>query len=256
MRKFIGMILIMLSVSMVFTGCATVDSKERGVEIEYGGKANLDKVYEPGMHWGMSWVVDEMVTYDVSQQTIVEKYSFNDANDMETGVEIAVDFALSANHVNKLHVEITDWLVKLQKTMKSAAKEVVPQYAASDLNRTKRSEAEDKLSKILEEQLPEFYLVFARVQITDVDIPGPISKAAEKTATQAELNKLALSKAIQAENNYKAAEWDAKTKDILSQPAMLKLLELEIEMEYAKKGVSPWGNNNVFGADAGLFLKR
>jgi len=248
MKKFIGMILIMLSVSMVFTGCATVDSKERGVEIKYGGKANLDQVYEPGMHWGLSWIVDDMKTYDVSQQTIVEKYTFNDANNMETGVEIAVDFSLSASQVNLLHVNITDWMVKLQKTIKSAAKEVVPQYVATDLNLTKRSEAESKLSKILEEELPEFYLVFARVQITDVDIPGPISQAAEQTAKQAELNKLALSKAIQAENNYKAAEWDAKTKDVLSQPAMLKLMELEIRMEYAKKGVSPWGSNNVFGA--------
>ncbi len=256
MKKFIGIILILLSVSMVFTGCATVDSKERGVQIGYGGEANLEKVYEPGMHWGISWLADDMVTYDVSQQTLVEKYTFNDANDMETGVEIAVDFSLSANHVNKLHVEITDWMVKLQKTMKSAAKEVVPQYAASDLNRTKRSEAEAKLSKILEEQLPEFYLIFARIQITDVDIPVLISKAAEQTARQAELNKLALSKSIQAENNYKAAEWDAKTKDILSQPAMLKLMELEIEMEYAKKGVSPWGNNNVFGSNAGILLNR
>lgn len=29
---------------------------------------------------------------------------------------------------------------------------------------------------------------------------------------------------------------------------MLSLKKLEVEMEWAKKGVSPYGSNNVFGA--------
>lgn len=247
---------IMFAMTFIFMSCATIDSKERGVEISYGGKANLTKVYEPGIHWGLHWVVDHMETYDVSQQTLVEKYSFNDNNNMETGVEIAVDFNLDPSRVNTLHVNINDWMIKLQKTIKSAAKEVIPQYTASDLNLTERAQAEVKLTKILEEELPVFYLICARVQITDVDIPEPIAKAAEQTAKQREVNKLALSKAIEAENNFKAAEWDAKTKDILSQPAMLKLKELDIEMAWAQKGVSRYGNHNVFGVNAGILLNK
>lgn len=254
MKKFIG--LFMIIAMLAFASCTTVDSKDRGVEISYGGKANMEKIYTPGLQWGIHWLWDHMETYDVSQQTLVEKYSFNDNNNMETGVEIAVDFNLNAVQVNKLHVNINDWKIKLQKTMKSAAKEVIPQYTASDLNLTKRNDAEAKLAKILEEELPAFYLGFARVQITDVDIPEPIAKAAEQTAKQNEVNKLALSKAIEAENNFKAAEWDAKTKDILSQPAMLALKKLEIEMTWAQKGVSPWGNNNVFGVSSGILLNR
>lgn len=238
------------------TSCATVDSKERGVCVSFGGNTDVKTVYTPGMHWGLHWLADKMIVQDVSQQTIVEKYSFNDANSMETGVEIAVDFNLEPSQVGLLHVNINDWKIKLAKTMKSAAKEVIPQYAAADLNLTKRTEAEAKLSKILTDELPAFYLDFVRVQITDVDIPKPVSDVAIATAKQIKSNELALSKSIEAENNFKAAEWDAKTKDILSQPAMLKLKELEIQMTWAQKGVSQYGTNNVFGANTGILLNR
>ena len=256
MKKLFSLLLIVAFTMAIGTSCSTVGSKERGVEVSFGGKANLVNTYPSGMHWGIHWLWDEMIPYDVSQQTIVEKYSFNDANNMETGVEISLDFALSPADVNKLHVNVNDWKIKLQKTLKSAAKEVIPQYTAPDLNLTKRNAAELKLAAILEKELPAFYLMFARVQITDVDIPAGIAQTAEQTAKQTELNKLALSKAIEAENNFKAAEWDAKTKDVLSQPAMLKLKELEIEQTWANKGVSKYGTNNVFGASTGILLNR
>lgn len=254
MKKFSILLMVITMFSIV--SCTTVGPKERGVEVSYGGKTNLTNTYSPGMHWGMHWLWDDMVPYDVSQQTIVEKFAFNDANNMETGVEISVDFTLDPLKVNYLHVGVNDWKIKLQKTLKSAAKEVIPQYAASDLNQKKRVDAEKHLADILEKELPAFFLTFARVQITDVDIPKPIADAAAATAKQNEVNKLALSKAIEAENNFKAAEWDAKTKDILSQPAMLALKKLEIEMKWAEKGVSPYGSNNVFGATTGILLNK
>lgn len=255
MKKFLFLVLAVTAIT-TFTSCESVGPKERGVEVSWGGETNMTKVYEPGMDMGFGWLFDDMVTYDVSQKTEVEKYSFNDKNNMLTGVEISVDFSLDPKKVQYLHTKITDWETKLKKTIKSAAKEIVPQYTASELNLTKRQEAEDKLAAILTKELPEFYLVFDRVQLTDVDIPDGIAKAAEQTAKQTELNKLALSKVTQAENNFKAAEFDAKTKAILSQPAMLKLKELEIEEQWARKGVSPYGSHNVFGSTSGILLQR
>ena len=108
------------------------------------------------------------------------------------------------------------------------------------------------VAAILEKELPGFYMLFDRVQITDVDIPAGIAQAAEATAKQAELNKLAESKVIQAKNNLDAAKYDAESKAILSKPEMLALKQLEVQMEWAKKGVSPYGNNNVFGGETAI----
>lgn len=249
---FLAIVIAMLSM----TACTNVGAKERGIKEEWGGKINTKVVYTPGMYWGFEWLTADMITYDVSEKTIVEKYAFNDRNNMETGVEISLDYSENPGQVGLLHTKITDYVVKLKKTLKSSAKEVIPQYAASELNLTKRQDAEQKLASILEKELPEFFLLFNRVQITDVDIPKPIAEAAVATARQDELNKLAAKKEQEAQNNYNAAVWDAKTKDILSQPSMLALKKLDIEMEWAKQGVSPYGNNNVFGVLPEMMMSR
>ena len=166
-----------------------------------------------------------------------------------------MDYSLDPNSVNLLHTQIADIQTKIQKTLKSTGKEVIPQYSASELNLTKRTEAEDKLSEILSSELPDFYVRFARVQLTDVDIPHAIAEAAEATAKQLELNKLSKEKAQEAENNFIAAEWDAKTKDVLSKPAMLKLKELELQEDWIKKWNGSFGNNNVFGSNGVTILK-
>lgn len=244
--------LFLAALMVVATSCTSVDSKERGVKKKWGGEIDVTKIYEPGLHSGINWVWDEMITFDVSQQTLVEKYEFNDKNNMGTGVEVALDYSINPKTVGLYYTKVSDPDVKLQKTLKSSAKEVIPQYTASELNLTKRQEAEQKLAEILEKELPEFYIIFDRVQITDVDIPAGIAQAAEATAKQAELNKLAESKVIQAKNNLDAAKFDAESKAILSKPEMLALKKLEVEMEWAKKGVSPYGNNNVFGGETAI----
>ncbi len=235
--------------------CTSVESGRKGVEVSWGGRTNMEKVYSEGLVWGINWIWDDMIEYDVRERTMVKKFEFNDKNNMLTGVELSLDYNLNPNHVNKLHVKINDHETKIIKTLKSSAKEVVPQYTASELNLTKRQEAEDKISSILSEELPEFYIDFARVQLTDVDIPSQIAQTAEATAKQLELNKLALEKAQEAENNFRAAEWDAKTKDVLSQPKMLKLYELELQEKWIKKWDGSFGDNNVFGAEGTSILK-
>ena len=170
-----------------------------------------------------------------------------------------------------LHTEITDVETKIIKTLKSAGKEVVPQYSAVELNITKRAEAEELLSKIIGDELPEFYVEFARIQMTDVDIPKAVAKLAEQTAVQLgkndlaekmEAEKVSLAKAVVAEakGQFEAAEYEAKTKDILSQPKMLALKQLEIEQTFAdgykNHGKSMYGSNNYFGVGAPLLLKN
>ena len=248
MRKFGFLFLLFMSLFM-FNACTTVDPGHKGIEVSWGGKTNLETVYPEGMHTGFNWLFDDMVEYDVREKTVVLKFEFNDKNNMLTNIEVAVDYNLDPNNLPLLHTKIKDFETKIAKTIKSASKEVIPQYTASELNLTKRNEGEAKLSEILAKEFPEFYVQFARVQITDVDIPREIAQAAEATAKQLELNKLEKERVEAARNRFEAAEFDAKTKDILSQPKMLELYRLETERVWAEKGISPFGNNNVFGFD-------
>lgn len=243
---------------VLFASCTSVPSGFKGVKVKLGGKTDMDQIYDEGLYSGLSWIWNDMVDYDCRETTLVVDYEFNDKNNMLTGVEIALDWNRDPKLVNQMHVKIANLEVKLEKTLKSAGKEVVPQYTATELNTSHRKEAEEKLSEILTEELPQIYCQFSRVQITDVDIPESLAKLAEQTAGQLEKNKLAQQMEAEAvakaaalvaksKGEYEAAEYDSKTKALMSQPAMLKLKELDIQMAWATKGVSPYGNNNVFG---------
>ena len=268
--KILALIALVLSMTMI-TSCVGVDSGHKGVEVSWGGETNLNVVHSEGLNSGIHWLFDDMVEYDVREKTLVQKFEFNDKNNMTTGVEFAVDYNYDPTKVNLLHVGISDIDQKIVKTIKSAGKEVVPQYSAVELNITKRAEAEAKLEKILSEEFPEFYIEFKRIQMTDVDIPIKVAKLAEETAVQLgrnelalkkEAEKVALAKAVVAEakGQFEAAEYDAKRKDILSQPKMLKLLELENDKlraeGFKQHGKSMYGTNNYFGAGAPYLLKN
>lgn len=251
----------------ILTSCTTVDSGHKGVEVSWGGETNKNMVYPEGMDVGLHWVWDDMVEYDVREKTLTQKFEFNDKNSMVTQVELALDYRLDPAKVNLLHSEITDVETKIIKTLKSAGKEVVPQYSAVELNITKRAEAEALLGKVIAEELPEFYVEFARIQMTDVDIPKAVADLAEQTAVQlgrnelaskkeAEQKNLAAAKVAKAKGDYEAAEFDVKTKDLMSQPKLLALYMAETERVWAEKGVSPYGSNNVFGSDVSILKTK
>jgi hypothetical protein len=135
----------------------------------------------------------------------------------------------------------------------------VPQYSAIELNISKRAEAEAKLAEIIALELPEFFVEFKRLQMTDVDIPEAVASLAEETAVQLgrnalaekkEAEQVALAKAAVAKSKglFEAAEYDVKTKKLMSQPAVLKLYQAETDRQWALQGKSKYGNNNVFGA--------
>ncbi len=103
--------------------------------------------------------------------------------------------------------------------------------------------------------------------MTDVDIPRGVADLAEQTAVQLGKNELALkkeaeqvalAKALVAESKgkFEAAEFDVKTKNLMSQPKLIELYQAETDRIWAQKGVSPYGSNNVFGANPGLLLNR
>jgi hypothetical protein len=257
-------VLLLLSFIVLSVACTSVDSGHKGVKEEWGGKTDLTQVYPEGMHWGLNWMFDDMIQYEVKEKTMVHRFQFNDKNNMVTTVELALDYAYDANKLTYLHVGITDVETKIIKTLKSAGKEVVPQYSAIELNISKRVEAENKLSEIIKHELPEFYIEFKRVQMTDVDIPKAVAQLAEDTAVQLGKNELAKKKEAEeianakalvakAEGEYEAAKFNEKTKALMSKPKYLELYKAETERIWAKKGVSPWGNNNVFGTLPSLY---
>lgn len=266
MKKILS---ILVLASLLFTSCTSVDPGHKGVKISWGGETDMSTILPEGMDMGFNWLWDDVVQYDVREHTIVKKFSFNDKNDMTTEVVVALDYNLDPSKVNKLHVGINDYEVKIATSLSSAAKEVVPQYAAVDLNKHDRAKGEAQLAEILKKELPEFFVEFKRVRFTDINIPAGISELAEQTAVQlgknelaskmeAEKVSLAKAKVAEAQGDYDAGVLNAKTKDIMSQPKMLEMMRIENEKilaeAFLKHGKSIYGENNWFGTMPGNLL--
>lgn len=258
-------LLLVFTLALFITNCTTVDPGHKGVKVSWGGETDMGQVYNEGMDSGINWIWDDMIQYDVREHTIEKEFEFNDANDMLTKVKVALDYNLMPLKVNKIHTSINDIDLKILTSLSSAAKEVVPQYGAVELNKHKRVEGENKLEQILRDELSRFYVEFKDVRFTDIGIPSGISKLAEATAVQIGKNELAekmelekknLAKALvaEAQGKYDAELLNDKTKAIRSKPQYLKLFEAETNRMWAEKGVSPFGNNNMFGSMQGVSL--
>lgn len=255
-----------VAVALTLASCTTVESGHQGVEISWGGETNMNMVYPEGMHSGVHWLWDDLVEYNARQQTYTMTNTFLDVDGLNVPIEAILYFNIQPNSANHIHKEIgADYVeTKVVPIFKAALKNVIPRYKALELNATKRDEADQELAAILTEELSEVYVQFQRVNITDVDIPDKISSMIIAKQEQDEKNLLAEKKKLEKENlaaaliaekkgEYEAAQYEAKTKDIMSQPKMLELKRLEVWEEYAKNGQSPYGTNNVFGSQVGVF---
>jgi regulator of protease activity HflC (stomatin/prohibitin superfamily) len=259
--------ILIIALLFAFTSCTTIPPGHKGVKVKWGGKTDMEQIYNEGMKVGLNWVWDDMVKYDCREQQMVLKGDFLDYDGLDTEIEVIVYYSPDPNSVNQLHTQVSNWEERLTGIFKGAVKQVIPKHQALKLNREERDVAEASLAKILEPNLKSIYIDFKRVEITDVSLPDKISKMIVLAKEQDERNNLAEKKeseqkflaqaqVARAKGEYEAAIFDAKTKEILSQPKMLELQRVENEKimweGYKEHGKSPYGNNNVFGSETAI----
>jgi hypothetical protein len=138
---------------------------------------------------------------------------------------------------------------------------------ASDSLLQHRNVYESNVTKTLNVALEKEGFTLNNIAILKMALPASYKAAIERkiavlqeTATiisqtkQAE--QTALKKVALAKGNFEAAQYDAKTKEILSQPKLLELYRAETERIRATNGTSEYGQNNVFGSAQGILLNR
>lgn len=252
--------LSVITLSLTFTGCTNVETGHHAAKITYGGATDMSQTYGEGMYFGIQWLYSSLKEYETREKTLTVKGEFLDADGLTIPVEAVLYYQVDKNTVNRLHKDIGENYEerKVIPAFRTALKNVIPKYRALELNTTKRSDGDKHLAELLEKELPNFYLSLKGVNIVDINIPKTISDVIVEKQVQDERNILAEKKELEKKNlasaqiaeakgSYEAAQYESKTKDILSQPRMLELFKAETDRIWAQKGVSPYGSNNVFG---------
>jgi regulator of protease activity HflC (stomatin/prohibitin superfamily) len=187
------------------------------------------------------------------------------------GLDVAINLQLKRESAPML---FTKYRVGMEELIETRVRNIVRKELldnavsfASDSLLQHRNIYEANVTRTLEKALDKEGFILNNIAVLKMDIPASYRKAIEtkikviqETATiksqtiQAE--QTALKKVALAKGNYEAALYDAKTKEILSQPKLLELYRAETERVWAEKGKSPYGQNNVFGSTSGILLNR
>jgi hypothetical protein len=187
------------------------------------------------------------------------------------GLDVSINLQLQRARASELFIK---YRVDMEDLINTRVRTIVRKELldnavnfASDSLLQHRNVYEANVTKTLTKSLEKEGFTLNNIAILKMALPASYKAAIERkiavlqeTATiisqtkQAE--QTALKKVALAKGNFEAAQYDAKTKEILSQPKLLELYRAETERIRATNGTSEYGQNNVFGSAQGILLNR
>ncbi len=277
MKKILGLLAIM---SISLTSCTTADSSEVALIVDQIGN---DKGV-PNVEMASGFIFYFPPTQDVfTYSTSIQHRDWLNSEDAKSAIEITssegaafdIDVLLDTQLNRPAAAELfKKYRIELEPIIDTRIKSLVrkelvrhsTKYTTDSLLQYKsnfENEVTQTLSKVLEKEgfllsnisiaklhLPKAYRDAINSKIQVIQQTAKIKSQKEQAQAEAE-RRIAVAK-----GNFEAAQYDAKTKEILSQPKMLELYNAETQRLWAQKGVSPYGNNNVFGSTSGILLQR
>ena len=284
MKQLFTLVAFFMMMLLVTTSCTTADSSEVALVVDQIGN---DKGV-PNIEMASGFIfyfppTQDVYMYPTSVQHKVwtaaldedsptdEHIDVTSADGATFGLDVAINLQLERSAAPTL---FTKYRVDMEELINTRVRNIVRKELldnavgfASDSLLQHRNVYERDVTGTLTKSLAKEGFILNNIAILKMSIPQSYKRAIEtkisviqETATiksqtlQAE--QTALKKIALAKGNYEAALYDAKTKQILSQPKMLELYRAETDRIWAKRGVSPYGNNNVFGSNANMILNR
>jgi regulator of protease activity HflC (stomatin/prohibitin superfamily) len=281
-------ILVIVGVVLVFilgvSSCKIADSAEVALVVDQigtnKGVPNIEMAsgvifYFPptqDVYMYPTSVQHKVWTSDVNEDSPTDEHiDVTSADGATFGLDVSINLQLQRAKASELFVK---YRVDMEELIETRVRTIVRKELldnavsfASDSLLQHRNVYESDVTKTLTVALNKEGFTLNNIAILKMALPASYKKAIERkiavlqeTATiisqtkQAE--QTALKKVALAKGNYEAAIYDAKTKEILSQPKMLELYRAETERVWANKGKSPYGSNNVFGSTQGILLNR
>lgn len=273
-----------LLLAMSITSCTTADSAEVALVVDQigndKGTPNIEMAsgfifYFPptqDVYMYPTSVQHKVWTATLDEDSPTDEHIDVTSSDGATfGLDVAINLQLARTAAPAL---FTKYRVGMDELINTRVRNIVRKELldnavnfASDSLLQHRNVYEANVTRTLTKSLAAEGFNLNNIAILKMAIPASYKKAIEtkirviqETATiksqtlQAE--QTALKKVALAKGNYEAAQYDAKTKEILSQPKLLELYRAETDRIWAQKGKSPYGQNNVFGSTAGVLLNR
>lgn len=279
-----GLLGLGLLLAMAITSCTTADSSEVALVVDQIGNdkgiPNIEMAsgfifyFPPTQDVFMypTSVQHKVWTSSVDEDSETDEHIDVTSGDGATfGLDVSINLQLQRAKASDLFIKYRIGMEDLINTRVRTIvrKELLDNAVsfASDSLLQHRNVYEANVSRTLSAALEKEGFTLNNVAILKMALPASYKKAIERkiavlqeTATiksqTVQAEQTALKKVALAKGNYEAAIYDAKTKEILSQPKLLELYRAETDRIWAQQGKSPYGSNNVFGSGTGILLNR
>lgn len=250
----------------------------------YGGGVQQEKTYGEGTYFVAPW--NDMVSYNVRQQSRTYQSQVMDKNGTDITIVIAINYSAMKGQTPKLHlkhgpsievydnetgklVEVTGGYVNfIDDKVKGAIKDVVGRYTYEEVYSTKREALEGEIEDILKRDFNGNFVQLHYVEISDVNLPTSIQNEITAKETQKQKNMKSELMKIEEKNLADAKIEKSRGDSSLVISAQFKALAIKKEAEqlkanpsyidyikwkgYAEGQGSPYGSGNVFGTGTGI----
>jgi regulator of protease activity HflC (stomatin/prohibitin superfamily) len=264
-----GVIALILLI-MFFMSWQSVEPGEQGfVYRPYGGGVDKETIYDEGTKFIAPW--NEMITYNIRQQSKTYDQTVMDKNGTDIRVSIAVNYSAKKGEIADLHIQYgPDYIAIVDDKTKGAIKNVIGRYTYEEVYSTKREALEGEIESMLMDEFKGNHIDLNYVEIADVNLPPNIAKQITEKETQKQRNLTAKEKQKEQEYlanakiekargdsslvisaRFKAEAIELEAKQIAKSPQYIELKKWE---KWNGEG-SPYGEGNVFGSNAVSILK-
>jgi len=258
----IGIILV----SLFFMSWTDVNPGEEGfIYRPYTGGIDQTNVYTEGTVFIAPW--NEMITYNILQQSRNYSSKVMEKNGMEIGIDVTINYNPMQNNTAKLHLKHGKAFESsfIDAKVRGVIKDVIGRYTYEEIYSTKREALETEMDTIFQSEFPANFISYNFFEIADVNLPENVKVAITEKETQKQRNQKA--KELEEEQQYLAnaeimkAEGEKKAAILRAQGRAeeIRLVQQQLTRSpnyielvkwkgYADGKGSPYGQDNVFGA--------
>ena len=237
----------------------------------YSGGIDTTHVYQEGTTMIAPW--NEMITYNIRQQSRNYESQVMDKNGTDIGMFVAVNYHVEQGKSSKLHLKHGPGYAEsfIDKKVKGAIKDVIGRYTYIEVYSTKREALEQEIEHILIQDFAGNFIVLDFVEIADVNLPTNIANEITVKETQKQKQETAREKKLEekylAEARFEKARGDSSL--LISASYKAQAIELESKAlknnpEYTELKMwekwdgagSPYGTGNVFGSGVSILKNQ
>ncbi len=270
--RLIALGVILLIAFIVFLMSWTdVEPGEQGfIYSPYGGGVDQDVTYDEGTFFIAPW--NEMITYNIRQQSETYVSEVMDKNGTDITVNVAVNYSAQSGKIAQLHLKHGPGFIKfIDDKAKGAIKDVIGRYTYEQVYSSKREALEGEMEDILQHDFEGNFITLHYVEIADVNLPPNIATEITNKETQKQKNLTAKEKQLEEEYLANAKIAKARGDSALIISAIFKAEAIELEASQISKNPqyielkkwekwdgkgSPYGEGNVFGQGVSVLKNR